>query len=84
MITRNSNKIFRNNSRVYFNTDEGLKIVRMSPSSVAKLVADYVKKAKSIFKEDFSFFFAGETIHYSGFKILVDGDRDFTLEYTVN
>lgn len=85
MITKNLNRIFCVNSRVYFTLQNGgTKIVRMSPSSVAHLVADFVKKSSSIFKEDFTCIFAGETIHYSAFKIKVDGDKDFALEYSVN
>lgn len=84
MINNNFNKIFSANSRVFFSTNNGTKIVRMSPRNVAHLVADFVKKSASVFKEDFSCNFGGETIHYNGFKIKVDGERDFTLDYSVN
>lgn len=85
MIIRKANRIFTANSRVYFKTLKGgTKIVRMSPRNVAHLVADFQKKMRSIFKEEFSFSFGGESIEYSGFKIKVDGDEDFTLDFSVN
>lgn len=85
MIIRKANRIFTANSRVYFTTKDGkVKVVRMSPRNVAHLVADFTKKMRSIFKEEFSFSFGGESIEYSGFKIKVDGDKDFTLDFSVN
>lgn len=84
MITRNSNKMFTRNSRVFFTTNKGTKIVRMSPRNVAALVADFVKKSKSVFKEEFTFGFGGENFEYSGFKVKVDGEPNFALEFAVN
>lgn len=84
MLNSNLSKIFSANSRVFFSTNNGTKIVRMSPRSVAHLVSDFVKKSGSIFKEDFSCTFGGETIHYNGFKVKVDGESNFALEYSVN
>ncbi len=84
MILKETTKIFTRNSRVYFATKKGLKIVRMSPRNVAKLVTEVAKKMKSCFKEEYVLSFGGESFSYTGFKIKVDGEKDFILEYDVN
>lgn len=73
-----------NISTVFFETIHGVKQMRVNARDVAHLVYDFKTKVASPFKEDFSFTFGGETVHYTGFKIREQGHKDFTLEYSVN